>query len=161
MPISKATKQRLQKVCSGILLVFALVSIGYMLGKNSQPNSSDSKLSVNGGDHIAVYYMHSTFRCETCNTIEVMTKDLLDSDYAQELSSGMIKWQEVDFMKNKELAQAFEIAASCVVVAKISNGKIANFQRLDEVWSLLNKPERFNDYIRTAIEVYIKAENDQ
>ncbi|MDZ7822564.1 MAG: hypothetical protein U5N26_12590 [Candidatus Marinimicrobia bacterium] len=58
-------------------------------------------------------------------------------------------------MKNRELAEVFEVAASCVVVARIRDGRIEDHQRLDEVWTLIGDPPAFNAYIRTAIDRYL------
>lgn len=153
--------KNLKSFLTCILLIFTFISIGYMLGKNSVSKVEKPANNPAGSNYVAVYYMHSTFRCETCNTIEAMTKGLLDREYSTELINGTIHWQEVDFMKNTDLAQAFDVAASCVVVARIRDGKTADYQRLDEVWSLLNKPEQFDDYIKTAIHAYLKTEKDK
>lgn len=141
-----------------LLLSFALISIGYMLGKNSVKGNASEPLASAKGDHVAVYYLHSTFRCETCNQIEAMTKELLERDYAAALEDGRIRWKEIDFIKNTEMAEAFGVAASCVVVAQIRKGDVIDYQRLDGVWSLLNKPDVFDDYIRSAIDVYLSPE---
>ncbi|MDZ7820325.1 MAG: hypothetical protein U5N26_00105 [Candidatus Marinimicrobia bacterium] len=58
-------------------------------------------------------------------------------------------------MKNTALAKQFEVAASCVVVARIRDGRIEDHQRLDEVWTLIGDPPAFNTYIRTAIDRYL------
>ena len=154
----KINMSKLQKICSGLLLAFSLVSIGFMLGKNSVESNNNLVEAGDTGDHVAVYYLHSTFRCETCNQIEAMTKELLEREYSDLLSDGRMTWKEIDFMKNTELAEEFEIAASCVVVAQIRNGEVIDYQRLDGVWSLLDKPDFFNDYIRSAIEAYLNPE---
>lgn len=154
----KINKSKLQRICSGLLLVFSLISIGYMLGKNSLEGSKSFVEVTNVGDHVAVYYFHSTFRCETCNQIEAMTKNLLEREYSALLGDGRMFWNEIDFIKNTELAEKFEIAASCVVVAQIRNGIVVDYQRLDGVWTLLDKSDVFDDYIRSAIEAYLNAE---
>ena len=155
--LSMRYAEKIRSVLSAALLIFALVSIGYMLGKNSaQAGDPGSGISAEG-NYVAVYYLHSTFRCETCNTIEAMTEDLLGNEYAAALADGSIRWKEIDFMKNTEMAEAFEVAASCVVVADIRDGEVHGYQRLDEVWTLIGDPPAFNAYIRTAIDRYLNG----
>lgn len=140
------------------LLAFALISIGFALGKHAtKPDAQAEGLQPNGtGRRIAVYYLHATFRCVTCNTIEAMTKALLDGAYSEALADGTIQWIEADFMENTALAKQFEIVASCVVVADMQDGVVTDYKRLDEVWTLMEDPAAFNAYISEAIDGYLK-----
>lgn len=148
---------KFRKLLSSVLLIFTILSIGYMLGKNSAEKQFSVTNNPGGGNYIAVYYLHSTFRCETCNTIENMTKILLNTNYSSEIQSGDIIWQEIDFMKNHDLAEQFDVVASCVVVAMIDQGEVQNFKRLDEVWTLMANPVEFNEYISKAIDTYLRT----
>ncbi len=141
------------------LLAFALISIGFALGKhNAKPDISQSDGLQPGctGRQVAVYYLHSTFRCVTCNTIESMTKALLDSAYSQDIEEGRIQWIEADFMANTALAKQFEIVASCVVVAAMKDSVVTDYKRLDDVWTKMENPAAFNAYISTAIDGYLE-----
>ncbi len=149
--------EKIKHVLSAALLVFALVSIGYMLGKNSARDGDPGSGISAAGNYVAVYYLHSTFRCETCNTIEAMTEDLLEREYSAYLSDGRMLWREIDFMKNTEPASRFEVAASCVVVADIRDGEVRDYQRLDKVWTLISDPPAFDSYLRKAIDPYLNG----
>jgi len=154
--------ERAKNILTKLLLAFVLVSIGFALGKHSvRSDRSQAAQLDEQGSYVAVYYMHSTFRCVTCNTIEQMTRDLLDKAYAQELADGRIKWQDVDFQENETLARQFEIVSSCVVVAQIKKGDVTGYQRLDEVWTLMKEPDAFNKYIGDAVNSYLKNDRGQ
>ena len=147
--------ERLKKILTNGLLVFALISIGFVLGKHTvKPDRLESNLPKGDGHQVAVYYFHSTFRCATCNTIETMTRDLLNTAYSKELADGRVQWIEDDFQENESLAKRFEIVASCVVVADMKDGVITDFKRLDDVWTLMKDPVAFNNYISDAIDGY-------
>lgn len=149
--------ERLKKVLTNSLLAFALISVGFAMGKHSvKPELQTNSLLNENGRHVAVYYLHSTFRCVTCNTIEKMTRDLLDNSYRKQLADGKIQWIEADFMENTSLAKQFEVIASCVVVAEIKGGSVVDFKRLDDVWTLMKDPEAFDRYISNAIDGYLK-----
>ena len=154
--------EKSRKILTRLLLAFVLISIGFAFGRHSLKNSSlPSAESSFQGSHVAVYYMHSTFRCEACNTIESMTRELLNKDYAAELADGRIKWREVDFQEDEPLAKKFSVVASCVVVALIDEGKVIDFKRLDEVWTLMQKPDQFNSYISDAVNLMLRQKGEK
>jgi len=69
--------QKAKHILTKGLVAFALISIGFALGKHAaQPSSNPvAPQPAANGRQIAVYYLHSTFRCITCNTIESMTRE--------------------------------------------------------------------------------------
>lgn len=153
--------ERLQKILTSGLLAFVLISIGFALGKHSVSDRQTPTLANGNGRRVAVYYLHSTFRCETCGTIEKMTRKLLDKSYRSELAAGKIQWIEDNFQENDALAKQFDVVASCVVVADMKDGTVLNFKRLDEVWTLMTDAEAFDRYISDAIDGYLKKSKGQ
>ena len=149
------------KIARNILLIFVFISIGFALGKNYSSQDSKDKISIqksntNNNTYIEVYYFHSTFRCSTCNKIEKMTVELLKAKYRTLLNSKEILFTEVDFQANEKLAENYGIVASCVVVALRKRDKTVEYKRLDEVWTLIDKPNEFNKYISDTINAYLK-----
>jgi len=130
---------------------------GFALGKHyagkTVQDTDTEKSSL-----IRVYYMHANFRCTTCNAIEKMAFELLADSYSEELSAGEIVWQAIDFQENEVVAEQFEVAASCVVVAQIEDGKALSYERLDKVWTLTDNPQGFNSYIADIINEYLKKD---
>ena len=100
--------------------------------------------------------MHSTFRCASCNKIEKMTQVLLEQNYSDELQNGQIKWKDIDFQENINLAKKFKVIASCVVVSTVKNGEYFDIKRLDDVWTLMNNPIEFDLYLSKAININFK-----
>ncbi|MCP4745237.1 MAG: hypothetical protein GY874_03715 [Desulfobacteraceae bacterium] len=149
--------ERLKKILTNSLLAFALISIGFALGKHSvKPDRQTDNIANGNGRQVVVYYLHSTFRCVTCNTIEKMTRELLDNSYSKQLADEKIQWIEDDFQENETLAKQFEVVASCVVVAEVKDGVVLDYKRLDDVWTKMKDPEAFNQYISDAINGYLK-----
>jgi len=149
--------ERFKNILTRVLLAFVLISIGFALGKHSVKSDAPTHSFTGAeGDQVVVYYLHSTFRCVTCNSIEEMTRELLNSSYRSEMDAGTIRWIEADFQENETLARDFEVAASCVVVAEMVDGTINDYKRLDDVWTLMDDPEAFNAYISNAIDGYLR-----
>ena len=157
-----------QTVIKNLLLAFVLITIGYALGKHQHPPAAvpETKTSVAARPsaeqsqlYLQLYYMHSTFRCSSCNKIEQQTKELLQSKFRRELKSGIIKFSSVDFQEQSRLAQKFHIIASCVVVAQKRGDTVIKFRRLDKVWPLLSDKTAFDNYLSQAITEYLPPHN--
>lgn len=148
--------ERANKILTNLLLAFVLVSIGFVFGKHSVKDAAQADaLPAGNGRYVAVFYLHSTFRCTTCNQIEDMTGELLDSAYGNELASGEIVRGTYNFQKDTELAAKFDVAASCIVVALFDGGEIAGYRRLDEVWTLVNDQQGFDSFVCGVINEYL------
>lgn len=146
-----------------LLLLFAVFTIGYGLGKDAglqrATRNSSNPGHAAGNDRVVVTYFHTTFRCPTCNAIERLAKELVQQDYADKLARGLLEWHTINFQERNDLAQRYELAAGAVVVSKIQDGKEVAFQRLDDVWTLHDKPEQFKRYVEDVINTYLKELN--
>lgn len=160
---------RMQAAIRNSLLAFVLISIGFALGKHSARHSTRIRNghppmqntpageTTTPAQRVRIYYLHTTFRCVTCNTIEKMTRELLESQFAAELADGRIEWREADFQDNENLARAFEVTASCVVVARVRGEDVLSYRRLDEVWTLMKDPVEFDRVVGEAIRSALAA----
>ena len=145
---------KVKKVTSGLLLCFALISIGFALGKEVTLRRVQSVVSEDGatsGDQVLVYYMYPAIRCVTCNKIEKAAHGIVHEDYAEAVKGGRLKWREVNISENDELAGRYKVASSTVVVVRLKDGREVGFERLDKVWPLAEKPAELTAYIRNAI----------
>ncbi len=151
--------EKYKKLITNLLLAFVLVSIGFSLGKHSVVNKTVNGNMVaasNGGTASAdrlvkIFYMHATFRCVTCNSIESRAKKLVERDFANAWANKQILWQEVNFQDNEALAKKFDVSASCIVVTIVQGDEIIEFNRLDDVWPLLEKPAEFDVYVANSV----------
>ena len=76
-------------------------------------------------DGVDVLYFHGKQRCATCQAIEKETKALIDSQFADAVKSGKVRFRVVDITKseNEALADKYEITWSSLVIVKYNNGK--------------------------------------
>jgi len=162
------TMEKAKNITRSALLAFVLVSVGFELGKEvtarrqtpaTGPESpvpvATSDKPVATSDKVVVYYLHTTFRCVTCNEIERLTKALVETEFADDLTAGRIEWREANFQQDESLAKRYEVVSSCVVVVNIQGGKEREFQRLDDVWTRYQDPADFNGYVGAAIRKYL------
>ena len=154
---------KVKKVVSGLLLCFALISIGFALGKEVtlrrvRPASEDGAAS---GYQVMVYYMYPSIRCVTCNKIEKVARDIVHEDYAEAVKGGRLKWREVNISENDELAGRYNVASSTVVVVRLKDGREVGFERLDKVWPLAEKPAELTAYIRESVRSALEGGGSQ
>ena len=150
------------------LMTFVLISVGFAIGKevtlrtmagndSAAPETSAAPASQTEQvqEKVIVYYMHGTFRCATCNSIETMAKEVVENDFADALADGRLEWQVVNFQDNAALARRYGVGTSTLVVARIEDGKETEFKRLDEVWTRVNNPAAFKQYVDEMIQVWL------
>jgi hypothetical protein len=104
-------------------------------------------------DGLMVYYLHSSTRCPTCEAIESQSEAVVQSDFASALASGEMQWKVLNYEEpaTAELAKKFEIQMPVVVVARLQDGEIADWKRLDRVWALVGDKPAFANFLREEI----------
>ena len=147
--------EKAKKLLTRLLLAFVLVSIGFACGREvglrSARRASGTGVQATTGDKVVVYSMHLTIPCITCKQIEELTGGLVRTEFRNELETGRLELRSADFQENDELARHYGVGTSTVVVAKFRDGKEIEFRRLDDVWTKVDKPTEFTDYVRRAI----------
>ncbi|HCF96405.1 MAG TPA: hypothetical protein DEW46_15210 [Verrucomicrobia bacterium] len=150
------------------LIAFVLVSIGFELGKtvtqrqlktgqlqwqseSISPDPTAGTLPQETTAQVVVYYLHGTFRCVTCNTIESMAEQLVQTQFSPQLAEDRLAWKTYNFQKDEAFAKNHGIVASCIMISRFENGREVDFKRLDDVWNLIDKPDEFNQHVGSAI----------
>jgi len=166
----KLDKEKLKPLVKNLLLAFVFIAIGFALGKELSLRSfrKQEQIDLQGKEttgkeklsKVIVYYMHATFRCNTCNTIEKLAHEVVTTQFADALESGILEWRVADFQTNEALAEKYDVVASGVVVVKNQDDK-EEFKDLKEVWILIKKPVEFKEYVSKAIEKYLNEIRDR
>jgi hypothetical protein len=105
-------------------------------------------------DGLVVYYFHSSIRCPTCRSIESQAQETVQTYFAPQLDNGEVVWKIVNFEQAsaKPLTEMFQIQMPVVVLAKMKDGKMEDWKRLDEVWALVGDKPAFMKYVQGEIE---------
>jgi len=106
------------------------------------------------GDGLVVYYFHSNVRCPPCRSIESQAREAVETHFASQLKSGEIFWKIVNYEQPsaKPLADKFQLQMPVVVLAKMKDGRIEDWKRLDEVWAVVGDKPAFIKYVRGEID---------
>ena len=121
-------------------------------GIAAAPGASTKAETVSNG--LVVYYFHSNIRCPTCRSIESQAQETVQTHFASQLGSGEVVWKIVNYEQPaaKPLAEKFQIQMPVVVLARMKDGKIEDWKRLDEVWAVVGDKPAFTKYVRKEIE---------
>ena len=154
-------KEKARKWITQGLLAFVFVSIGFVLGKeatlrSTRNDKADEPESIEQRESkVIVYYVHANIRCATCNGIEAMTKQVVETRFANAFASGKLEWRTANFQEDEQLAERYDIASSGVIIVRTAGSKEVKFAKLDKVWSLNKQPDQFKVYVGDAIAEYL------
>jgi len=112
---------------------------------------------------LVVYYFHGNMRCATCEAIESQSHEVVHLDFASQVESEKIVWKVVNFEEpaGADLAKTFEIETSVVVLVRMKDGHIEEWNRLDKVWALWDDERAFAEFIRGEINQMLKSADAQ
>jgi hypothetical protein len=167
-------------IISAVLLVFVLTSVAYLvigeLRSASQspaaevdlpevePNqglSSQTPVPPNAppksSQKVVVYYFHGTTRCPTCRKFEAFTGETLRQAFPEALRRRRLKWRvlNVDKPANEHFVSDYQLHTRAIVVAKIKDGKQAEWKNLDKIWELVSDKKVFVKYIQDEVSSYL------
>ena len=112
------------------------------------------------GKHFVAYYLHGKARCVSCTTIEELTKNALDTHFADAQKSGLLEVRiiNVETLENRHYIQDYQITNQSVILSELQDGKEVRWKNLKQVWRLLRDEKAFDDYIRTETEAFLKGD---
>lgn len=101
---------------------------------------------------VEVYYFHATMRCPTCLAIEEQTRKTLDDNFADDLKSGTVKLQVLNFeeKENKAAAEKFGIGWSSLILYVPESGKSVNLTD-DAFANARTHPDEFRSELQEKI----------
>lgn len=94
----------------------------------------------NGADNIQLLYFHRTQRCQSCNNAEQYARETLDRYFADELKSGKIAIQSIDYQKDKALAEKYNVKMQGLKMVTTKDGQ-QTVTDVPEVWALVRDKE--------------------
>jgi hypothetical protein len=113
-------------------------------------------------DGLIVYYFHGNIRCPTCRSIESQAHETVKTHFASQLDGGEVVWKIVNYeqVAAKPLATKFEIQMPVVVLARMKDGEVKDWKRLDQVWAIVGDKPAFTKYVRGEIDRMLTPETE-
>jgi exo-beta-1,3-glucanase (GH17 family) len=127
--------------------------------QSSAQDSVTAKKPAQAQRKLVVYYFHTTFRCYSCNTIERLTKQAVESGFAQEIKSGRLEFRviNVESPGNEHFVKAYRLYTKSVILSALENGKEKKWKNLDQVWTLLRDQDKFIEYVQKEVRNLIQG----
>jgi hypothetical protein len=104
---------------------------------------------------LLVYDFHITHRCATCQKIEEVTVQTLDTFYRAQIDSGIIVFKtfNCELEENAALVKKYSAYGSTLVLARVwPDGKEVIVDITDLAFSKIGKPELFTAKLREKID---------
>jgi hypothetical protein len=110
-------------------------------------------------NRVAVYYFHSTIRCQACISCETYARESL-ALFLPALRAGALEWRVFNFEEPRHTAwvERFAIDSSRLIVAEYAEGEVARWQALDDIWYLLDDPAAYRAYVQGHLRPLLEGE---
>jgi hypothetical protein len=151
----------IKTITRALLLLFVACSLVVLVAKHMTGGPGDADPTPEcPAPQFIVYYLHGAERCDNCRTLEACAKEAVQTAFGDDLKSGRIQWEVVDFSqrKNRHFDQEFKLGGvSSVVVAEMRDGKPGRFQLLEDGLMLTVTARRDDvvDYVQRELRAFI------
>jgi len=111
-------------------------------------------------NHVVAYYFHGNFRCANCLKIEQYSKEAIEQNFKDELSSGKLVFKviNIETKGNEHFVQDYQLYTKSLVISLVKDGKEVKFDNLTKVWEFLWNRQTFYDYVKEEITKYLKEQ---
>jgi hypothetical protein len=120
------------------------------------PPAEQPSASVNRVD---IVYFYPKIRCAPCLSVELRTKDLVDSYFMEAVDSGKLTFQtyELQDKQNASIIKKYGAVGSQLFITTINNGN-ETIRHVEEVWmpQILNDGVAFDDFMQELISESLK-----
>jgi hypothetical protein len=109
--------------------------------------------------YIVVYYFHGNYRCVTCRTIEMYTREAINEAFLKELGDGSLHLNVLNMQDpvNEVYVKDFGLEYYIVVLEKVVDGKRVEWKKLEGIWDLLKDKDAFKKYVVNETRAYLKG----
>jgi hypothetical protein len=137
-----------------LLFLLAMVTGNYSCNTNTSSASGGSP-AIGSGKIITVYYFHFTRRCMTCNNVEKVSKEGVETQFAAQVKSGEISFKSVnlDEKDGEAIGAKYKIEGQTLII--ISGDKRVDLT--DKGFLYANdSPEKLKAEIKKAVDGLLK-----
>jgi hypothetical protein len=153
-----------KRTSTRLLLAVCVTMLMTMPGGSALSEAADSTGGqaargemADSGSPIVVYYFHGDRRCKTCLKIEAYAEEVVKSEFAEELESGSLTWQVVNYdePENNHFIKEFGLVSASLVVVERGNDDAVRFEVLQKTWLLVGDKSDFDQYVQQSIRAHL------
>jgi hypothetical protein len=153
----------IKTIAQSVLLLFAAAGVGFWVwgkiandpaGEPLEPLPNAAEVEPSGGPVVRVTYFTDDIKCESCRTIEALTRQTVAERYPEQLKTGRVFYEKrnMDNPRNAGLVRDYGLSFKTVVIADVRDGEVRGWERMDDVWNRLHQEEKFVEYLAGQIE---------
>jgi hypothetical protein len=137
------------------IIIIAAIIAGITACSDNSSSSSGATATLKAGKKVEIYYFHFTRRCATCMKVETVSKEVLETQYPEQVKKGDIFFQSVnlDEKDGATLGEKFKIEGQTLIV--ICGNKSIDLTEKAFMYAV-TAPEKLKAEINKAIEEVMK-----
>lgn len=114
----------MKKLFLAILAAVAVISI------SSLPVAADNQPAK-----VIAYYFHGTFRCPTCYNMEKYSKETIETNFKDALSSGKLEFKVVNVEEkgNEHYVNGYKLYTKSLILSLLKDGKEIRYKNLENL----------------------------
>ena len=142
----------MKKVFFVLLAVAALSSVGIIFSPIAQAVENVS------GAHVVAYYFHGQMRCPTCHKLEQYSKEAIEINFKDELTSGKLEFKVVNVENsgNEHYGKDYQLYTKSLILSLVKDGKEIKWKNMDKIWEYVSNKKRFVDYVKSGVADLLK-----
>lgn len=148
-------------IAAAALLLFMAASVATLVIKEmrAKPAPAPEPSGIVLPHKVVAYYFHGKQRCETCQKIEKLSREALESGFAEDLKSGRLERRLVntDEPAHEHFVKDYGLKFQALVLSELRDGRQTRWVNLEKIWDLVNDPAAFTRYVQDAARVYLEA----
>ena len=108
------------------------------------------------GNKVIVYYFRGNFRCPSCRYLEEVSKEAVEKNFKEELSSGAIEFRNINVEEkgNEHFVKDYGLYTRSLVLSMVDDGREVKFKNLDKIWQYARDRQKFIDYVSGEIKEF-------
>jgi len=107
---------------------------------------------------VKVYYFHGTFRCYTCTNMEEYSREAIEANFKDALTSGKLEFLSVNVEDrgNEHFVNDYQLYTKTLILSLVKDGKEVKSKNLDKIWEYARNKQKFIDYVTSEISGFMK-----
>jgi hypothetical protein len=137
------------KIGRGLLAILLLAA--FMASYVAIHTAAQATSGTSGApDRIVLLYFHRTERCVSCNNAEQYARDTLSTYFPEEVKSGKLSIQSIDYQKDTEMAKKYNVNMQGLKLVEYRGGQ-ETVKDVPEIWAYVRDKNAYESYLRDLL----------
>ncbi len=139
-------------------IVMPVVALAFVATLTAGSVSAAEEAKKAPKDRVVAMYFHRTQRCPTCKKMGSYTEEAIKTGFAKQLKARTVEFHYIDFQnkKNAPFTKAYKVTGPALIVARVADGKVAEYKDLKDIWANVADKKAFMKYVQAHVTAYQK-----